>query len=224
VSIGQRRLCRSGGSSLCGDVTVQVLATPTRKVRQYVKPVRILAGIRHCHYGSRWRHRCDGNLLSCSLVWVGPDLTHEPCPRIDLLLGRALSMVHSELRQRLSAAWHGGSPPCSESGPQENSPRLHLPLHQGTGHYTSYLRCFHHHCFFARGCIMKICWRSWPRMIWRLSPCSLLWPTSVPEPPRAMHGTRHRRPGLPRRVALVPSPKTARRRRGRTAATRGRGL
>jgi hypothetical protein len=40
---------------------------------------------------------------------------------------------------------------------------------------------------------------------------------------RAVHGTRHHRPELPRRVARVPSPKTAKRRR-RIAATRGRRL
>jgi hypothetical protein len=71
----------------------------------------------------------------------------------------------------------------------------------------------------ARECVMKRCWRCWPRMTWKLSPHSSLWPTSVPEPPRATHGTRHHRPGLPRRVAPVPSPRTARRRR--TTVTRG---
>jgi hypothetical protein len=39
-----------------------------------------------------------------------------------------------------------------------------------------------------------------------------------------MHDTRHHRPGLPRRVAWVPSPRIARRKRRRTAATRGRKL
>jgi hypothetical protein len=50
-----------------------------------------------------------------------------------------------KLRQCLSAAWRGGSPPCSEAGARGNSPDLHLPLHQGTRDYTPYLRCFHHH-------------------------------------------------------------------------------
>jgi hypothetical protein len=69
---------------------------------------------------------------------------------------------------------------------------------------------------------MRRCWRSWPRMTWRLSPCSSLWPTSVPGLPRAVHGTRRHKSESPRRVARVPSPKTARRRRRRsTAATRG---
>jgi hypothetical protein len=67
---------------------------------------------------------------------------------------------------------------------------------------------------------MKRCWRSWPRMTWKLSPLSSLWPTSAPRPPRAVRGTRHRRPGLPRRVAHVLSSRTAKRRRKRTAAMR----
>jgi hypothetical protein len=76
----------------------------------------------------------------------------------------------------------------------------------------------------ARGCVMKRCWRSWPRTTWKLSPCSSLWPTSALGPPRAVRGTRHHRPGLPRRVARVPSLRTAKRRRRRTAAPRGRRL
>jgi hypothetical protein len=70
---------------------------------------------------------------------------------------------------------------------------------------------------------MKRCWRSWPPMTWKLSPRSSLWSTSVPGPPRVVHGTRHHRPGLPRRVARVPSLRTARRRK-RTTATRSRRL
>jgi hypothetical protein len=54
----------------------------------------------------------------------------------------------------------------------------------------------------------------------KLSPRSSLWPTSAPGLPRAVHGTRHDRPGLPRRVARVSSLRTARRRR-RTATPRG---
>jgi hypothetical protein len=45
-------------------------------------------------------------------------------------------------------------------------------------------------------------------MTWKLSQRSLLWPESAPGPPRAVHGTRHHRPELPRRVARVPSLKT----------------
>jgi hypothetical protein len=75
----------------------------------------------------------------------------------------------------------------------------------------------------TRGYVMKRCWRSWPRMTWKLSPRSSLWLTSVPEPPRAEHGTRHHKPELPRRAARVLPPKTAKRRR-RIAATRGRRL
>jgi hypothetical protein len=43
------------------------------------------------------------------------------------------------------------------------------------------------------------------------------------EPPRAVHGTRPHKPGLPSRVAWVPSPGTARRKRRRTMTTRSRG-
>jgi hypothetical protein len=68
---------------------------------------------------------------------------------------------------------------------------------------------------------MRRCWRSWPRMTWKLSPHSSLWLTSVPELPRAVHGTRCHRPELPRQVAWVPSPRMTKRRRRRTAATRG---
>jgi hypothetical protein len=77
---------------------------------------------------------------------------------------------------------------------------------------------------FCQGYVMRRCWRSWPRMTWKLSPRSSLWPTSVPELPRVVHGTRHRRPELPRRVARVPSPRTTRIKRRRTVATRGRSL
>jgi hypothetical protein len=76
----------------------------------------------------------------------------------------------------------------------------------------------------ARGYVMRRCWRSWPRMTWKLSPRSSLWLTSVPELPRVVHGTRHHRPWLPRWVARVPSPRTAKRKRRRTAATRGHSL
>jgi hypothetical protein len=61
-------------------------------------------------------------------------------------------------------------------------------------------------------------------MTWNLSPHSPLWLTSVPELPRAVHGTRLHRLELPRQVARVPSPRTAKRKRRRTAATRGRRL
>jgi hypothetical protein len=71
---------------------------------------------------------------------------------------------------------------------------------------------------------MKRCWRSWPRMMWKLSPHSSLWPTSAPGLPRARHGTRHHRPRLPKQVARVPSLRTAKRRRKRTVASRGRRL
>jgi hypothetical protein len=45
-----------------------------------------------------------------------------------------------------------------------------------------------------------------------------LWPTNVSELPRAVHGTQHRRPELPRRAAQVPPPRAVARRR-RTTVT-----
>jgi hypothetical protein len=69
---------------------------------------------------------------------------------------------------------------------------------------------------------MKRCWRNWPRMTSKLSPLSSLWLTSAPGPLRAARGTRRHRPGPPRQVARVPSLKTAKRRRKRTAAMRSR--
>jgi hypothetical protein len=76
---------------------------------------------------------------------------------------------------------------------------------------------------FRQGCVIRRCWRSWRRMMWRPSPRSSLWPTSVPELLRVVHGTRRRKPELPRRVAQVPPPRVVARRR-RTAATIGRSL
>jgi hypothetical protein len=80
-------------------MAAQVLATPARKVRRNVKPVGVPIGVRHRHYGSGWKHRCDGDIFSCRLVWTCPDLAHEPRLRVDLLLGRALCTVRCELRQ-----------------------------------------------------------------------------------------------------------------------------
>jgi hypothetical protein len=147
-----RRLQRAPGSRRVYVISARQLGHPSssrtcRKSTRVLKPVRILAGVRHRHYGSGWRHRHNGNKLPCCLVRAGPDLAHEPYPGVDLLLGRALCEVHSELCQRLSAAWRGGSPPRSEAGAQGNSLGIHLPLHQGMRHYTSYFRCFHHHRF-----------------------------------------------------------------------------
>jgi hypothetical protein len=70
---------------------------------------------------------------------------------------------------------------------------------------------------------MRKCWRSWPCMMWRLYPHSSLWPTNAPEPPRAAHGTRPHKPGLPSRVARVPSIGTVRIKRRRTTTTRSHG-
>jgi hypothetical protein len=138
-------LRRSHGSSPRSVMDIQVPAPPAGKVRQYVKPIEIPASVRHRYHSSRWKHRYDGDIFSCRLVWTCPDLAHEPRPRINLLLGRALRTVHSELHQCLPAARCRGPPPCSEAGARGDSPDVHLPLHQGARYYTSHLRCFYHH-------------------------------------------------------------------------------
>jgi hypothetical protein len=45
-------------------------------------------------------------------------------------------------------------------------------------------------------------------MMWRLSPRSSPWRTSVPELLKAEHGTRPHKPGAPRWEVRVPSPGT----------------
>jgi hypothetical protein len=124
---------------------IQVSATPVKKVRRYVKPVGISAGVRHRYHNSRWKHRCDGDIFSCRLVWTCSDLAHEPHPRVNVLLGRALRAVCCKLRQRLPAARCGGPPPRGKAGARGDSPDVHLPLHQGARYYTSHFRCFDHH-------------------------------------------------------------------------------
>jgi hypothetical protein len=94
---------------------------------------------------SRRKHRCDGDIFSCRLVWACPDLAHESCLRINLFLGRALRAVHSELHQRLPTARRGGPPSRGEVGTRRDSPDVYLSLHQGARYYTSHFRCFHHH-------------------------------------------------------------------------------
>jgi hypothetical protein len=71
----------------------------------------------------------------------------------------------------------------------------------------------------ARGYVIKRYRRSWPRMTWKRSPLSLLWPTSAPGLLRVVRGTQRRRPGLPKRAAQVSSLRTSRK---RTATTRSR--
>jgi predicted RNA-binding Zn-ribbon protein involved in translation (DUF1610 family) len=127
--IGRCGLCRTSGSPPRGDLATQVPATPAGEVRQYVKPVRILTGLHHRYYDSWWKHCCNGKLLPCSLDRAGPDLAHEPHPRVHLLLGRALCTVHSKLCQCLSTAWCGGSSPCHKAGTRGDSPGFHLPLY-----------------------------------------------------------------------------------------------
>jgi hypothetical protein len=63
-------------------MAAQVSATPAGKVRRNVKPVGVPAGVRHHHHGSRWKHRYDGDVFSCRLVWTCPDLAHEPRPAL----------------------------------------------------------------------------------------------------------------------------------------------
>jgi hypothetical protein len=137
--IGRCGLCHTSGSSPHGDLATQVPATPASEVRRDDKPVGILAGLCHLYYDSWWKHSRNGKLLPCSLDRAGPDRAHEPHPGVGLLLGRSLCTVHSELRQCLSAAWRGGSSPCSEAGTRGHSPGFHLLFHQGTGDYTSHL-------------------------------------------------------------------------------------
>jgi hypothetical protein len=119
-------------------VATQIQAAPAGEIRRYIKSVRILAGIRHRHHSSGWGHRCDGNLFSCCLVWARPDMAHEPRPRINLHLGRALHAVRCKLRQRLPATQRGGPPTRSEAGAQRDPPDVYLSLHQITRYYTSY--------------------------------------------------------------------------------------
>jgi hypothetical protein len=130
---GLRRSCRS---SPRGVMATQVPASPAGKIRRNIEPVGITAGVRHRHHGGRWKHRCDGNIFSCSLVWTCPDLAHEPHPGVSLLLGGALRAVRCELCQCLPTARCGGPPPCGEAGARGDSPKVHLSLHQGARYHT----------------------------------------------------------------------------------------
>jgi hypothetical protein len=96
--LGRCGLRRSCGSSPHDVLATQVPAAPARKIRQNDEPVGVPTGVRYRHHGSRWKHRCDGNIFSCGLVWTSPDLAHEPHPGISLLLGRTLCAVRGELR------------------------------------------------------------------------------------------------------------------------------
>jgi hypothetical protein len=143
--LGRRGLRRPRRSSPRGVLATQVSAASAGKVRRNVKPVGVPAGVCHRHHGSRWKHRCDGDIFSCRLVWTSPDLAHEPRPRVNLLLGRALRAVRCKLRQCLPATRRGGPPARSKARARRNSLDIYLPLHQGARYYTSYLRCFYHH-------------------------------------------------------------------------------
>jgi hypothetical protein len=56
--LGRCGLRRSCGSSPRGVLATQVSVAPTRKIRRNDEPVRIPAGVRYRHHGSRWKHRC----------------------------------------------------------------------------------------------------------------------------------------------------------------------
>jgi hypothetical protein len=143
--LGRRGLRRSRGSCPRSVMAAQVPVVPAGKIRRYIKSVGVPAGVRHRHHGSRWKHRCDGDIFPCRLVWTSPDLAHEPRPRVNLLLGRALRAVPCKLRQCLPTTRCGGPPARSKARARGNSPDIYLPLHQGVRYYTSYLRCFYHH-------------------------------------------------------------------------------
>jgi hypothetical protein len=82
--LGRSGLRRTGGSSPRDVLATQVPAAPARKIRQNDELIGVPAGICYRHHGSRWKHHCDGNILSCGLVWTCPDLVHEPHPGISL--------------------------------------------------------------------------------------------------------------------------------------------
>jgi hypothetical protein len=117
--LGRCGLRRSHGSYPRGVMATQVPAASAGKIRRNIEPVGVPAGVRHRHHGSRWKHRCDGNIFSCCLVWTCPDLAHEPHPGVSLLLGRALRTVRCELRQCLPATRCGDPPPCGEARARE---------------------------------------------------------------------------------------------------------
>jgi len=71
----------------------------------------------------------------------------------------------------------------------------------------------------------KRCSRSWRRTRCRASPRSSPWPTSVPGPQRAVHGTLLHKTGPPQLVAPQPLPRVvAKRRKTRTAVATDRRL
>jgi hypothetical protein len=66
--LGRCGLRRSCGSSPRGVLATQVPAAPAGKVRWNIEPVRVPVGVRHRHHGSRWEHRCDGDVFPRGLV------------------------------------------------------------------------------------------------------------------------------------------------------------
>jgi len=68
--------------------------------------------------------------------------------------------------------------------------------------------------------VTRRCSRSWQHTTSRVLLRFTAWPTNVPEPLRAVHGTRPFRMGLPNPVALESPPRAAPRRRRRIVAAR----
>jgi hypothetical protein len=198
-------------------MAIQVPTAPAGKVRRYVKLVRIPIGVRHRYHSSRWKHRCDGDMFSCRLVWACPNLAHEPRPRINLLLGRALRAVRSNFA----------------SAYQQHGVEAHLhAVRQEPGET---LRTFISRFTKVRGTIPHIsdasiimAFRQGVREEKMLEKLATHDVETVPtlfaladKCARATEGRAWHLPRIP--VARVPSPGTVKRKRRRTATTRSRG-
>jgi hypothetical protein len=104
--LGRRGLRRPRRPSMRGVMATQVPVAPAGKIRWDIKPVGVPAGVRHRHHSSRWKHCCDGNVFSCRPVWACPNLAHEPRPRVNLHLGRALhGLLRTSPAPTSSMAW-----------------------------------------------------------------------------------------------------------------------
>jgi hypothetical protein len=203
--VGWSGLCCPSRPPPRGNVAAQVSATSARIIRRYDKPVRIPVGLCHRHYDSRWRHRRDGDLLPCSLVWASPDLAHEPSPGSiysweELYARFVANFASAYQRHGVEAHLHAGRNLGKPSGCSFPA----SPRYVGQSPVSRMLR--------------------WPRMMWITSPHSLPWLTNAPEPPRAVLGTRYHRPRLPEWAARMSSPRAEarRKRETRTAATKSR--
>jgi hypothetical protein len=65
--IGRRGLRRTSRSSPRDDLAPMFRPHLPEKYDGTLNPSEILAGLRHRHYGSWWKHCCNGKLLPCSL-------------------------------------------------------------------------------------------------------------------------------------------------------------